>query len=75
MEVANTWSNRLVGDALTGSGFTNTNIRRTILPSGGIEAGDQTRYKWSEVPLIESGLMGPVTIRVIEEVEVKTERE
>ena len=68
--VANTWSNRLTGDALTGSGYTNTNIRRTIIPSEGIETGDQTRYDWAEVPLIESGLLGPVTIRVMEVVDL-----
>ena len=71
VEVANTWSNRLVGDSLTGSDYTNTNIRRTIIPSGGIETGDQTRYAWSEVPLIESGLLGPVTVIALEEIDLK----
>lgn len=62
IEVANVWSNRLKGDALTGEKFTNTNIRNTIIPAPTFHAGDQTRYPWAEVPLIKSGLMGPVTI-------------
>lgn len=52
--VANTWSNRLTGDAITGEKFTNTNI--------------SIGYKgtpWKQVPLIESGLLGPVTIQTV----------
>ena len=52
IEVANTWSNRLVGDATTGEKFTETNIA--------------TAYRdtpWNEAPLLESGLLGPVTLR------------
>ena len=52
IEVANTWSNRLVGDATTGEKFTETNIA--------------TAYRdtpWKEAPLLESGLLGPVTLR------------
>ena len=52
IEVANTWSNRLVGDAATGEKFTETNIA--------------TAYRdtpWKEASLLESGLMGPVTLR------------
>lgn len=55
VKVANTWSNRLTGDALTGEKFTSTNIsisRRGI--------------KWADSPLIPSGLLGPVTIQSIE---------
>lgn len=54
IEVSNTWSNRLTGDAITGEKFTNSNI-----PIG---------YKgvpWKQVPLIESGLLGPVKVMVI----------
>lgn len=65
VEVANVWSNRLKGDAVTGANFTNTNIRHTIIPSEGIHTGDQKRYPWKEVPLIESGLLGPVKISAI----------
>ncbi len=51
IEVANTWSNRLVGDARTGENYTKTNI--------------STAYQettWKEAPLLESGLLGPVTL-------------
>ena len=65
VEIANTWSNRLTGDALTGEKFTNTNIKPTIIPARTMETGDQTRYSWEKVPLIESGLLGPVTIQAI----------
>lgn len=64
-EVANVWSNRLKGDALIGHKFTNTNITNTIIPVSTIEPGDQKRIPWAEVPLIESGLLGPVTIQTI----------
>jgi|TARA_B110000908_G_scaffold67775_1_gene81881 hypothetical protein len=63
IEVANTWSNRLTGDAITGEKYTNTNILETMLPSKSIEPSDQTRVPWANVPLIESGLLGPVTIK------------
>jgi hypothetical protein len=50
--IANTWSNRLVGDARNPDGerFTRTNIEE----SGG--------KPWSEVELLESGLFGPVRL-------------
>lgn len=63
VEVANTWSNRLTGDAITGQEFTNTNI-----PSTNIDGLNKTRLPWKDVPLIESGLFGPVTIEFIEPV-------
>jgi hypothetical protein len=66
VEVANVWSNRLKGDAVTGQKFTNTNILNTIIPTPGIEPGNQTRIPWAEVPLIKSGLLGPVTINTIQ---------
>ncbi len=65
VEVANTWSNRLTGDAITGEKYTNTNIVNTIIPAKSIVTGDQTRIRWAKVPLIESGLLGPVTIQTI----------
>ncbi len=65
IEIANVWSNRLKGDAVTGKKFTNTNITSTIIPSPTMVTGDQTRYPWAKVPLIESGLLGPVTITSI----------
>ena len=62
IEVANTWSNRLIGDAVTGEKFTNTNITNTIVAVKGMKPGSQTRVPWAKVPLVESGLLGPVTI-------------
>jgi hypothetical protein len=53
IEVANTWSNRLTGDAITGEKYTSTNIT-------GLDG-----LSWAKVPLIESGLLGPVTIRTV----------
>jgi hypothetical protein len=66
IEVANTWSNRLTGDAIAGKKYTNTNILRTILPAKTIEPGNQTRVPWAKVPLIESGLFGPVTLKTMQ---------
>lgn len=54
IEVANTWSNRLTGDALNNENITQTNIvkaNRNLVP-------------WAELPLKKSGLIGPVTITV-----------
>ncbi len=50
--VANTWSNRLVGEA---RGETPTKLARTnVRSSGGLP--------WKDVPLIDSGLFGPVRL-------------
>jgi hypothetical protein len=57
VEVANVWSNRLTGDAITGEKFTNTNI---AISSRGV--------KWAVSPLVVSGLLGPVTIQLIKTV-------
>lgn len=70
VEVANVWSNRLKGDAVTGEKFTNSNIKRTIIPAPTIETGDQTRVPWAKVPLIKSGLIGPVQLIRIEPVKL-----
>ena len=64
VEVANTWSNRLKGDALTGQKHTNTNIRTT-----NIAGLNKIQVPWAEVPLIRSGLFGPVTLMTIREIE------
>ncbi|MBD2704016.1 hypothetical protein IC229_25450 [Spirosoma sp. BT702] len=53
IDVANTWSNRLTGDAITGQKFTKTNITKA----------NKNLVPWGELPLIESGLLGPVTIQ------------
>lgn len=52
VEVANTWSNRLTGDAITGETFTKTNITKA----------NKNLVPWDKLPLIKSGLLGPVTI-------------
>jgi len=61
VEVANTWSNRMVGDAITGQNFTSTNKTTTIVP--GLNA---LWIPWKEVPLIRSGLFGPVEIITVQ---------
>jgi len=65
VEVANTWSNRLTGDAVTGENYTNSNITRSIVPVEGILPGDQARVPWLDIPLIKSGLFGPVKIEYL----------
>ncbi len=65
VKVANTWSNRLTGDAIKGEHYTHTNIKRTIVASKGFITGNQTRVPWAEVPLIQSGLLGPVVIKTM----------
>jgi hypothetical protein len=52
IEVVNTWSNRLVGDAITGEKYGKTNITY----SGTIGT------PWKNIPLNESGLLGPVKL-------------
>ncbi|MFI5123675.1 MAG: glycosyl hydrolase [Chitinophagales bacterium] len=52
IKVANTWSNRLTGDALTGEKYTKTNI-----------SFSSDKLRWAQTPLMESGLLGPITIR------------
>ncbi|ASO06482.1 MULTISPECIES: glycosyl hydrolase [Arenibacter] len=57
IEIANTWSNRLKGDAITGKNFTNTNIQSTS-----INGLNKIKVPWKEVPLMGSGLKGPVKL-------------
>ena len=53
IEVANTWSNRLVGDAQTdGRDYCRTNIARSLT----------WQVPWKDTPLLESGLLGPVIL-------------
>jgi hypothetical protein len=54
IEVSNTWSNRLVGDARAPQGerYCRTNITASGPP----------RKPWKEIPLHESGLFGPVEL-------------
>ncbi len=54
VEVANTWSNRLVGDAQSPDGpkFCRTNIEKSLT----------WEQPWKDTPLLESGLLGPVRL-------------
>jgi len=60
IEVANTWSNRITGDAHTGGNYTQTHITET-----NIKGISHVRVPWADVPLIPSGLFGPVTLSTI----------
>lgn len=63
IEVANTRSNRIVGDKLNKERFTRTNIVNTdILGATGV------RLPWEEVPLIKSGLFGPVNVLIVNDI-------
>jgi hypothetical protein len=64
IEVANTWSNRLTGDGKHPEkpGYTYTNIKNI---GGPLKKGPL----WKDVPLIESGLMGPVRLTFFKKIE------
>jgi hypothetical protein len=64
IEIANTWSNRLVGDAITGSKYTRTNITST-----NVFGLNHTNVQWKQVPLIKAGLFGPVKIITLQPIE------
>jgi hypothetical protein len=66
VEVANTWSNRLTGDARASEGkrFTNTNMTRALT----------WELPWEDAPLHESGLLGPVRVLVARSIEFDRER-
>jgi hypothetical protein len=61
IEVANTWSNRLTGDARLPEDkrLTRTNIKHV---GGPLRKG----YLWQDAPLLKSGLLGPVKIVSVE---------
>lgn len=52
IEIANVWANRVIGDARTGQNFITTNITNV------------RGTPWAEVPLVTSGLLGPVNIEL-----------
>jgi len=64
IEIANTWSNRLKGDAITGEDYTNTNIIHTA-----IDGLNKIRVPWKDVPLLDSGLLGPVKLTFVSVIE------
>ena len=58
VEVINTWSNRIIGDINEKENYTRTNLK----------VRGSRELLWSETPLVESGLMGPVTIQHVQPV-------
>ena len=71
IDVANTWVNRLIGDEQPG----NKDVRRVQWDSGLLEGksyptGRYTvttdRFYKADMPLMPSGLLGPVTLRRVE---------
>jgi len=55
IEVVNTWSNRIIGDIRTKKKYTRTNLSQR----------GSRELLWTETPLQESGLLGPVTVEVL----------
>ena len=66
VEVANTWSNRITGDAITGEKYTQTHVTET-----NIKGISHIRVPWKDAPLIRSGLFGPVTLSTVVPVGLK----
>ncbi len=66
VEVANTWSNRLTGDARSPDGkrFTNTNVTHALT----------WEVPWKDAPLHESGLLGPVRLFCVKRIELDLEQ-
>jgi hypothetical protein len=65
IEIANVWSNRITGDAQTeGKDYTFTNIERTD-----IFGLNKIKTPWIDVPLIKSGLLGPVQLITVSPME------
>ncbi|MEQ8684380.1 MAG: glycosyl hydrolase [Imperialibacter sp.] len=65
IEIANTWSNRITGDALTeGKDYTFTNVEITD-----IFGLNKIKTPWVDVPLIKSGLLGPVQLITVSPIE------
>lgn len=52
VEVVNTWSNRIIGDLTSSKKYTSTNLTQR----------GSRELTWEETPLLESGLLGPVTL-------------
>ena len=63
IEVANTWSNRLTGDGRNPEGiqYTKTNITGPNFLDN---------ILWKDAPLLESGLMGPVTLHFAKKLKI-----
>jgi len=63
IEVANTWSNRLTGDDRQPEGeqYTKTNITGPNF---------QNNILWKDAPLLESGLLGPVSVHFAKKINI-----
>ena len=55
IEVINTWSNRIIGDITSPEKFTKTNLN----------VRGSRELLWTETPLTESGLLGPVVLKTV----------
>ena len=55
IEVVNTWSNRIIGDLHSEKKYTYTNVN----------VRGSRELLWTETPLLESGLLGPVWLEII----------
>lgn len=66
VEIANTWSNRITGDAITGEKYTQTHVKET-----NIKGISHIRVPWKDAPLIPSGLFGPVTLSTVVPVDLR----
>ena len=55
VEVINTWSNRIIGDINSPKKYTYTNLN----------VRGSRELLWTETPLVESGLLGPVRIETV----------
>jgi len=65
VNVANVMSNQLTGDASVPDGLKRTHSNVTKGPNAWM-------YPWKDVPLIESGLLGPVSIRFIRQINISS---
>jgi hypothetical protein len=64
VEIANTWSNRLIGDAINNEHYAQTNISKgnpNLLLHQYLKPNN-VEVPWAQIPLRISGLFGPVTI-------------
>lgn len=64
VEIANTWSNRLIGDAINNEHYAQTNISKgnpNLLLHQYLKPNN-VEVPWAQIPLRRSGLFGPVTI-------------
>ena len=67
VEVANVWSNRIVGDRKLPENkrYTRTNLPRAVV------SRHLPFIRWEDAPLLESGLLGPVRLLSAKKIEVK----